>query len=657
MAIGHIAIRSHSRAKSHTAAAALAYRCGARLRDTTGAIHDYSRRARADVAATGIAAPHGTPIATDLQTLADAVEAAERRRDSQIGRDFQPALPAELSETEGIELVGNFANALSERYTTAAVWAVHRPDKRGDGRNQHGHIWLPTRAVDEAGGFGRKLVELQSPKTSGAEVRAVRKLWEDFANAALQRAGQNARVDTGRRRDGRPAQPTIPRECVAIERQAAAETAGENPLPGMGIAALCAALEDVDPAGCATDTGRELAAYTAEHGRTQTPETPETVWPRRRRSVRDGTRRPRRRNRVRAPLPTGMPTRAERDVRELTSALADVERRLEDARTAQEAHTGVDAPSPSPVPVASPATPPAGTPVRTGFGDVADIAAHFAAQNAPSPTEDPPVPVRTGFGDVADIATHSAARDTGRDAPSPSEATPMPPDDDHPLRPILDEQEQEQRQENEQMPDNDIAKARRRRGPDVEAHADTHDIESTPAEKRRARAYLAGSNERPSLPAALDETVAARLSGEPEREELFAFACRSPDGAATANRLTHATVDAFEDEHRDTPRANLLTLFLDQWKTLRRSLLRKIVSAVVPLDIQFERNQRAGRFASAIRDSAARRPDRDAVRVQPIRKPAKPPDPDFSMKPAAKPSSPASDTAPAQHPSGPDVSM
>ena len=620
MAIGHIAIRSHSRAKSHTAAAALAYRCGARLRDTTGAIHDYSRRARADVAATGIAAPHGTPIATDLQTLADAVEAAERRRDSQIGRDFQPALPAELSETEGIELVGNFANALSERYTTAAVWAVHRPDKRGDGRNQHGHIWLPTRAVDEAGGFGRKLVELQSPKTSGAEVRAVRKLWEDFANAALQRAGQNARVDTGRRRDGRPAQPTIPRECVAIERQAAAETAGENPLPGMGIAALCAALEDVDPAGCATDAGRELAAYTAEHGRTQTPETPETIWPRRRRSVRDGTRRPRRRNRVRAPLPTGMPTRAERDVRELTSALADVERRLEDARTAQEAHTGVDAPSPSPVPVASPATPPAGTPVRTGFGDVADIAAHFAAQNAPSPTDDPPVPDRTRT--VEDPLSETLRgiirppieipADSGRKKPAVQEqrqvtqpptqgrlksvremvnrANHPPPDDEKTrnaavLDAFLNDQEQEQ------MPDDhDIARARRRRGPDVSAHTDTHGTEPTPQEQTQAMQYLAGGTAHPALGTAVDRCARARLVGGPPLDvDLLAQACASTAAAAEARRLIHESIDAFKRSH---PPQGAILAALERWRqTLRPGLVRRILTAIVPLEVQHRRDQ------------------------------------------------------------------
>ena len=619
MAIGHLAIRSHSRAKSHTAAAGLAYRCGATLRGPDGAVHDYSRRARDDVAATGIAAPHGTPIATDLQTLADAVETAERRRDSQIGRDFQPAIPAELDEEQGIELVSQFAHALRERYGTVAVWAVHRPDRRGDVRNAHGHIWMPTRDLSEDGQLGKKLTRLQSPKTSGDEVKQIRTLWQQCANNALQRAGQHARVDTGRRRDGRPPQPTLGRECTAIERQAAAESVGDNPIPAQSVATLCAGLQTIDPDGCATESGRELAAHTAAHGRTQTPESPETLWPRRRRSVRDGTRRRRRRNRVRAPLPVASPTQAERTVEELTSALADVEQRLTAARetvsaanavaleefldeqerltaakAAQEATTTVAPPSPptEPVnePIAPPTPPPAREPARSGYADI------YAAQEArktsrieeaPSPTveeENPTMPVHPLQDTLKNLIRPTVL--TSDASPSVSNSVPDEPEAKEPSQ-----EPQEQKQEHMTADVHDIAGARRRRGPAVSAHADT-----TEAETREALAYLAGDQVRPSLDRAVDQFVVSCLNGtgpETAREKMLtaqlATSVRSPESARTAARIAVAEFESLSA--RGWFRTKRLAQAIARWREELPRILRRIRRALVPLEVQHRRDQ------------------------------------------------------------------
>ena len=47
MALGHLDVRVHSRSKGHSAAAAVAYRTGLRIRDPyTGREHDYTKRAR-----------------------------------------------------------------------------------------------------------------------------------------------------------------------------------------------------------------------------------------------------------------------------------------------------------------------------------------------------------------------------------------------------------------------------------------------------------------------------------------------------------------------------------------------------------------------------------------------------------------------------------
>ena len=220
MAIGHIAVRTHKRSAGHSAAAVLAYRHGTALVcPRTGEIHDYTRRS--GVARCGTVAAVDTPLTQSLDALVAGIEGAERRRDSRISRDVQVALPCELSEPQNYELTQAFAKALAKRYHTLASWAVHRPHRNDDGdpRNVHAHIVIPTRALDETGQLGRKLVELDHPKQSRDEIKAIRLLWEETANAALIEAGVSARVDVGRREDGDPA-PTLGPTHAAVERKA-----------------------------------------------------------------------------------------------------------------------------------------------------------------------------------------------------------------------------------------------------------------------------------------------------------------------------------------------------------------------------------------------------------------------------------------------------
>ena len=237
MAIGHLSIRAHSRSKGHTVAAALAYRMGLDLVDPrTGVLHAFARRSkRGDIVDCGMV---GTGSFTDVAALATAMEKAERRKNSTILRDVQTAVPCELDNAQGVALLREFAERLAERYGTHCGWSMHRPDRRGDARNKHGHIVLPTRQLGGNGfEFGRKLRILDDRETGPEEVKAVRKLWETMANGALERAGQVARVDVGRRSDGDPA-PTLGAECTALERETAEER-GEQ-LKNRGVAQVVA---------------------------------------------------------------------------------------------------------------------------------------------------------------------------------------------------------------------------------------------------------------------------------------------------------------------------------------------------------------------------------------------------------------------------------
>ena len=250
MAIGHIAVRAHSRANGHSAAAALAYRFGCALTcSRTGERHDFSRRSQREEVMACDLTPG--PFA-DVAALARAIEDAERRKNSTICRDVQIALPAELDAPARAALAERFAGELAQRYGTVAAWAVHRPDRRSDARNHHAHIVLPTRSLDGTG-FGKKIRILDDRKRGPAEIKAIRARWEETANAALIEAGLDSRVHTGRTTN--PA-PTLGATHTAIERRAWSERHSGRTPPAMSAARLV-----LDDGRCATGRGRRLARH------------------------------------------------------------------------------------------------------------------------------------------------------------------------------------------------------------------------------------------------------------------------------------------------------------------------------------------------------------------------------------------------------------
>ena len=203
MALGRVAFRTHSRRQGHTAAAALAYRHGAKLVDALGEMHDYRRRARADaILADGVTAPDRWAHGDDLQALANCIESAERRKDARLCRDVQIALPHELEQEAQEGLVVQYAGWLQERYDTPVAWAMHAPDPGPghDERNVHAHLILPSRRLgDDGSAFGAKLRKLDCPGTAAEEVTEARNVWADLANEALDQAGVSASVNVGRK--------------------------------------------------------------------------------------------------------------------------------------------------------------------------------------------------------------------------------------------------------------------------------------------------------------------------------------------------------------------------------------------------------------------------------------------------------------------------
>lgn len=192
MAIYHLSVKTVSRSAGRSATAAAAYRAGVELVcKSTGVIHDYTRKG--GVVATTIVAPLDAPKwATDRTELWNRAEEAEKRKNSTVAREFEVALPEELTPAERKRLAVNFAAALVKRHGFVADVAIHAPGKDGDDRNHHAHILVTTRRIG-ADGFGAKTRELDEKKSK--EVEGWRKCWAEMTNDALERAGHGVRVD------------------------------------------------------------------------------------------------------------------------------------------------------------------------------------------------------------------------------------------------------------------------------------------------------------------------------------------------------------------------------------------------------------------------------------------------------------------------------
>lgn len=234
MAIYFLNLKTFGRGAGSSSVSAAAYRAGERIRDErTGRTYDHS--VRQDVLHKEIMLPNQFAAnemswATDRGNLWNAAESAEVRRDARTAREYLIALPAELSPQARIDLVAGFSRELVERYRFALDIAIHAPrDYPGsDPRNFHAHLLATTREVTPAG-FGPKTTLEWSDtrrRESGlgpavGELLHVREHWALAANAALEHAHVNARIDhrtLQAQGNDREPKPYIPRAAFEMER-------------------------------------------------------------------------------------------------------------------------------------------------------------------------------------------------------------------------------------------------------------------------------------------------------------------------------------------------------------------------------------------------------------------------------------------------------
>ena len=152
-------------------------------------MHDYDRRS--GVLHAEIMAPENTPAwMTDRTALWNAVEVAEKRRDAQLSREVQLALPHELDASQRLFLVQGYVRQAFVARGMIADIAIHAPHRQGDDRNVHAHVMLTMREIT-GDGFGKK----ERGWNETALIEHWRGTWQEAVNRALERAGHAGRVD------------------------------------------------------------------------------------------------------------------------------------------------------------------------------------------------------------------------------------------------------------------------------------------------------------------------------------------------------------------------------------------------------------------------------------------------------------------------------
>lgn len=203
MAIYHLSMKPVSRAGGRSAVASMAYRAGEKLtNERDGITHDFSRKQGVEHAEIVLPVGVSADWARDRSDLWNAAEFAEKRKDARVAREFEIALPHELSAEQRLEAAREMAQELADRYGAAVDFAIHAPHEASDVRNHHAHILMTTRQVTEDGLGDKTYLERENKwllahdlPTTDMQLRDLRQRWEGIANERLAMAGLDIRID------------------------------------------------------------------------------------------------------------------------------------------------------------------------------------------------------------------------------------------------------------------------------------------------------------------------------------------------------------------------------------------------------------------------------------------------------------------------------
>jgi len=222
MALYHFTVKVMSRTGDRNAVSGATYRHGQSMTDEkTG--KTFINTTQQDVEHCEISVPEEAPAwAHDLtegdvhknsEKLWNAVEQFEKRKDAQLYREVEFALPHELTSEQRLELARAFIKDTFVSKGMIADWAVHNHFDKEEGiEKPHVHVMLTMRELEERSseGFVNKLKSFVGIPVSSSDIAfgqkvrewnsksvllSWRETWADYANTHLDKAGLDVRID------------------------------------------------------------------------------------------------------------------------------------------------------------------------------------------------------------------------------------------------------------------------------------------------------------------------------------------------------------------------------------------------------------------------------------------------------------------------------
>lgn len=187
MAIFHFSFSMLKRSAGKSSCYLAAYNARERIEDVrTGDVYDYSYRS--DLFHHCILAPEYAPfnIIENSAVLWNEIEKVEKRKDAQLSRYFDIAIPVELDNDAKIALVKNYCKRNFVSKGMIADISFHDLD----GHNPHAHVMLTLREITPQG-FGNK----NRSWNEHSLMDEWRASWSRMSNRALERTGSTNRID------------------------------------------------------------------------------------------------------------------------------------------------------------------------------------------------------------------------------------------------------------------------------------------------------------------------------------------------------------------------------------------------------------------------------------------------------------------------------
>lgn len=193
-----------SRGKGQSFPLCVAYICREKIRDCrNGTVHNFCRRQ--DLVSREVLLPDRAPQhLLDFQVLTDELNRAERRKDAQLARSINLALPVELPLDQQIQLLRDFCNDAFIKQGYCVIIAIHRGEVDPArlladlepvweiSANPHAHLLVPFRMVNERG-FQPTKLQSRAHNNPG-HLTKLREMWAEYVNQAYREAGLDLSV-------------------------------------------------------------------------------------------------------------------------------------------------------------------------------------------------------------------------------------------------------------------------------------------------------------------------------------------------------------------------------------------------------------------------------------------------------------------------------